>query len=105
MKDKVRLLIKKKIFDTEKHIIQLKDLTKPIAPENAIGRVSRMEAIVNKSVNEVSLYKAEQMLNKLKLALKKVDEANFGKCFRCGNIIPIERIMIVPESNTCVKCS
>ena len=64
-----------------------------------------MDAIVNKSVNEVSLYKAEKTLDKLKLALKKVDKPNFGKCFRCGHIIPVERIMIVPESNTCVKCS
>ncbi len=29
----------------------LKELTKPIAPENAIGRVSRMDAINNKSIN------------------------------------------------------
>ena len=31
----------------------------PIAPENAIGRVSRMDAINNKSVNEAALKKAE----------------------------------------------
>ena len=46
LKKKIELAIK----DTERKITQLEEATKPIAPENAIGRVSRMDAINNKSV-------------------------------------------------------
>ena len=46
--------IKKQIIEEVKKtkilIENYKNLTKPIAPENSIGRVSRMDAINNKSV-------------------------------------------------------
>ena len=50
------------IEKTKQSILNLEELTKPIAPENAIGRVSRMDAINNKSVNEAALIKATQKL-------------------------------------------
>lgn len=89
----------------EKKIAELKELTKPIAPENAIGRVSRMDAINNKSVNEAALRSSESKYSKLELALQKVDETDFGICIRCGQEIPEARLMIMPESIKCVRCA
>jgi DnaK suppressor protein len=43
------------IKSTEKKIIEYSLLCQPIAPENSIGRVSRMDAINNKSVVEAAL--------------------------------------------------
>ena len=86
-------------------IKEYRELTKPIAPENAIGRVSRMDAINNKSVNEAALRQAEAKLQKLKFALEKVEDPTFGVCQRCGNPIPVGRIMLMPESNRCVRCA
>ena len=67
-----------------------KEATKPISPENAIGRVSRMDAINNKSVMEAALRKAEDKLNKLKLVEDSLDDENFGLCLRCKSKIPIK---------------
>ncbi len=39
------------IEETKKSVTELKVLTLPIAPDCAIGRVSRMDAINNKSIN------------------------------------------------------
>ena len=39
----------------DERIEEYRELTKPIPPENAIGRVSRMDAINNRSVNEAAL--------------------------------------------------
>lgn len=86
-------------------IEELKELTKPIAPENAIGRVSRMDAINNKSINEAALRKSEEKLRKLETALLKVDEEYFGLCGRCGNDIPMGRLLLMPESPFCVNCA
>ena len=101
--------IKKRILEelkkTEELILDYKESTKPISPENAIGRVSRMDAINNKSVVEAALRKAEEKLNKLKLVLDKVDDADFGLCMRCGNPIPIGRILLMPQSRNCVRCA
>lgn len=101
--------IKKRILEelkkTEELILDYKESTKPISPENAIGRVSRMDAINNKSVVEAALRKAEEKLNKLKLVLDKVNDADFGLCMRCGNPIPIGRILLIPQSRNCVRCA
>ncbi|MEE3145467.1 MAG: TraR/DksA family transcriptional regulator [Bacteroidota bacterium] len=101
--------IKKRILEelkkTEELILDYKESTKPISPENAIGRVSRMDAINNKSVVEAALRKAEEKLNKLKLVLDRVNDADFGLCMRCGNPIPIGRILLMPQSRNCVRCA
>jgi DnaK suppressor protein len=105
VKEKVTAVILQKIAEAEKHVAQLKELTKPIPPENAIGRVSRMDAINNKSVNEAALRQTELTFQKLRIALTKVDDPNFGNCYSCGNEIPLGRIMLVPHSNKCVHCA
>lgn len=105
MKEEVVAAIQEKIAEAKKRIKQLKELCKPIAPENAIGRVSRMDAINNKSVNEAALGQTEKTLQKLQTALNKVDEPNFGKCYSCGKEIPLGRILLGPHSNKCVNCA
>lgn len=86
-------------------VANYRDLTKPISPENAIGRVSRMDAINNKSVNDAALRKAEAKLNNLKIAKGRVDDSDFGICVRCRQPIPIERILLMPQVISCVRCT
>jgi DnaK suppressor protein len=90
---------------TRNQIEEYGELTQPVAPENAIGRISRMDAINNKSVIEAALRKAKTKLEKLKFALSKIDDKDFGLCFKCKASIPVQRILIMPQSRTCVKCS
>lgn len=101
--------IKEKIITeiekTEKSIIEYKEITKPVEPDCAIGRVSRMDAINNKSVAEAALRKAEEKLSKLKYVLDKVDEDDFGICVKCKKQIPIGRILLMPQSMYCVNCA
>lgn len=104
-----KAIINKKILetieDTMTSIEKYKELTKPIAPENAIGRVSRMDAINNKSVNEAALKKAKLKLNNLQVALNNINDDDFGICAKCNNEIPIGRILLVPQNRFCVNCA
>ncbi len=104
-KSEIKTLIESEIQKTEKQVAEYKELTKPVEPENAIGRISRMDAIHNKSVIEAALRKSKEKLEKLKLAITKVDDDNFGICIRCHKPIPLGRILIMPQSITCVACS
>jgi len=104
-KTELKAKIEAEISKTETHILEYKELTKPIAPENAIGRISRMDAINNKSVIEAALRKAKEKLEKLRLALSKVDDEDFGLCVRCHKPIPLGRILIMPQARSCVACS
>jgi len=86
-------------------IAQLKELTKPIAPENAIGRISRMDAINNKSVNEAALRSLEEKVKKIKLALTRINDSDFGMCKRCEKPIPEGRLLLLPGATLCVNCA
>ncbi len=101
----IKANIEAEITKTEKQVTEYKELTKPIEPENAIGRISRMDAINNKSVTEAALRKAKEKLEKLRFALTKVGDDDFGICLKCKQPIPLGRILIMPQSRTCVKCT
>ena len=89
----------------EQTITLFKTMTNPIAPDDAIGRVSRMDAINNKSVNEAALREAENKLKQLNRVLESVDDDDFGLCASCRQPIPEGRLLIRPESRLCVKCA
>jgi DnaK suppressor protein len=81
------------------------ETSKPIAPDNAIGRLTRMEAISSQCISVASLKSSKVKLSQLEKALEKIDLPEFGICIRCANSIPQGRIMLMPESVVCVTCS
>jgi RNA polymerase-binding transcription factor len=101
--------IKKKIEDeiakTKDTIAEYKEMVKPMAPDVAIGRVSRMDAINNRSVVQAALTKAEEKLINLKKVYSKLGSKEFGICMKCNNEIPLGRILIRPESLLCINCA
>jgi DnaK suppressor protein len=104
-KEELKIHVEKEILRLEKQVQQYTELTQPISPENAIGRVSRMDAINNKSVIENVLRKAKERLHQLKMVIDKINDDNFGICRKCQEEIPLQRLMIRPESSLCVKCA
>mgnify|MGYP001437232937 CR=1 FL=1 len=109
MRKEDQIIIENKILDeikkTSASILEYKKLCRPIAPDDAIGRVSRMDAINNKSVLEAALRKAETKLKKLKIVQKEIKTEGFGRCLRCKQQIPLGRLILVPESKKCVNCA
>ncbi|NCT16940.1 MAG: TraR/DksA family transcriptional regulator [Flavobacteriaceae bacterium CG_4_8_14_3_um_filter_34_10] len=101
----IKSKINDEIITTEKIVLKYKALTKPISPENAIGRVSRMDAINNKSVHDSALLKAETKVKHLHLATEKIEDADFGVCRICKNQLPFGRILMMPQITNCVICS
>jgi DnaK suppressor protein len=100
-----RKKLEETITQTEGQIAQLEEDTRPISPENSLGRITRMDAINNKSVAEAALRTARRKLAKLKLSLSKLEEPDFGQCSACKANIPVQRLMFMPESTHCVRCA
>ena len=101
LKEKIEALIKK----SELEILDLEDMSAPVSPENSIGRISRMDAINNKSVMEAALRNKKEKLSKLKVALSKIDTPGFGLCAMCKRPIREARLIFMPESSRCVRCA
>ncbi len=103
--EQLRLQIFAEIESLKKTIAQLEESSKPVPPDNAYGRLSRMEAINSKSIREAGLRSARSRLSRLENALQRLDDEGFGICLQCDRPIPIGRILLVPESTLCVECA
>jgi DnaK suppressor protein len=97
--------IRERIKELETSLAYLKEETKAIEPSVSLGRLTRMEAISEKGVNEYVLAGNKLTLEKLNNALDRIKKGIYGNCVRCGGEIPTGRLRLVPEALVCVPCS
>ncbi len=93
------------IAATEETISALEKATTPIAPDKGLGRLTRMDAMQDKAVKEAALNLSRETLHHLEMALTKINDPAFGTCVVCQQPIPIERILLLPQSTKCVACA
>lgn len=109
LNDATREQIQERLIDEiagkEERIMELEKSTAPIAPDKALGRLTRLDAMQDKSVREAALAQARESLVKLELALTRVFNREFGICITCGEGIPVERLVVLPGSVRCVECA
>ncbi len=91
--------------EVDKEIELLKVSSQPVAPDNSIGRLSRMDAIAQKSVNEAALDHAKKRFVKIISALKRLNSEEYGYCLVCEDEISLQRLTAVPETTTCIDCA
>lgn len=82
----------------------MKDLTGSVTPDDAVGRISRMDAINNNSIVEASIRNLENRLDQLAMAVRVIDDDDFGSCIKCHQSIPFERLKLRPEIRLCAGC-
>lgn len=104
-KKKIRVIIEAQIKALDEEIAELKEFTKPIPLDASIGRVSRMDAINNKAINDAALRDKEKLLKRLERTQDRIDEKDFGLCLKCGNEIPFGRLEYMPHTTRCVSCA
>ena len=97
--------LNKAIARAEEDIEGYKSVTQPISPDNAYGRLSRMDAINNKAVMDNALRNTQEKLQQLKYMLQKLDADDFGQCVKCGNPIEPMRMIAMPQTAICVSCA
>lgn len=104
-KEELKAIIDHQISSIREEISELTELTKPITLDNSIGRLSRMDAINNKTINEKALRDKKRILQKLERAIERFKEKKAGTCLKCGEAIPFGRLKIMPYTTRCVKCA
>ena len=98
-------IILAKVKQIEDSFPYLAEETKAIEPSVSLGRLTRMEAISEKGVNEYVLAQSKQTLQRLNNALDRMEKGTYGLCMKCKQEIPIGRLRLVPEAVVCVGCS
>lgn len=104
-KEQLGKIIVSELARLRQDVESLEELTDPSALED-LDEVSRMDAIVSKSVHDTTLASAKQRIGKLEYALKRLkDDPEFGYCSECGEEIPVQRLRAMPETTRCVDCA
>lgn len=104
-KAKLREKITSDMAEAKLSIERLQQTTQPIAPDVSLGRLTRMDALASKAVNETALNDALKKLAALEAALQKLEGTEYGICVVCGGPIATARLEFLPESNTCISCA
>jgi DnaK suppressor protein len=76
-----------------------------IEPDNAIGRLTRMEAIQAQAMGQEGRRRLSGRLQRAQRAIERLEKGTYGTCTRCGTEIPRGRLEVMPESGLCVTCA
>lgn len=69
-----------------------------------VGRLSRMDAMQAQQMAEETARRRRLQLQKIDGALRRIDAADYGYCFKCGDEIGEARLRIDPTSTRCMAC-
>jgi DnaK suppressor protein len=91
--------------EIEDYLKKSEDSAAAVEPDNALGRLSRMEAMQDQQmVLELRRRKKRQLVETVN-ALSRIEQGNFGFCIFCGKSISSDRLDAFPEVQTCVNCA
>jgi DnaK suppressor protein len=81
-----------------------RDGSRPVELEESIGRLSRMDALQQQSMAKANRTAAEQRLERVEAALRRVAADEYGPCLRCDEPVGFQRLKAQPEAVLCIAC-
>lgn len=71
----------------------------------SVGRVSRIDAIQRQAMALANERSRAAELGRIKAALQRIEEGEYGYCMKCGEPIAEKRLGFDPSLATCVDCA
>ena len=72
--------------------------------QQSVGRLSRMDAMQQQSMDLAREELRRQRLAILAAALRRMDEDEYGYCLSCGDDIAAARLAADPAATLCLDC-
>ena len=72
--------------------------------QQSVGRLSRMDAMQQQSMDLAREERRRQRLAILAAALRRMDEDEYGHCLSCGDDVAAARLAADPAATLCVDC-
>ncbi len=72
--------------------------------QQAVGRLSRMDALMNEGLAQGSMVRAREEVGLIELALDRIGNGTYGFCRTCNQPIAVNRLMAIPETLHCAAC-
>lgn len=73
--------------------------------QQSVGRLSRMDALQNQAMAKAQNARRAQEMRRLKAALLRLSEGEFGYCESCGDAIAEARLRLDPSAARCMSCA
>ena len=73
--------------------------------QQSVGRLSRMDALQMQAMASAQSRRRAGELKRIRAALGRIEEGEFGHCQECGEEIPIRRLELDPATPFCVGCA
>ena len=73
--------------------------------QQAVGRLSRMDALQNQAMAKANATRRDAERTRLKAALVRISEGEYGYCEDCGDIIAAKRLELDPAAIKCIDCA
>lgn len=70
-----------------------------------VGRLSRMDAMQGQAMAEEVKRRRANELTRIKAALSRMEEGEYGYCLNCGDDISEKRLDLDPSVSLCNKCA
>lgn len=86
-------------------IARIDGTTAPVSPNNAIGRLTRLDAMQATSMRRAAERHHDLELHHVVRALEAIAEGEYGICRRCQQDIAEARLRAKPEAFLCVACA
>ncbi|MFW6201797.1 MAG: TraR/DksA family transcriptional regulator [Gemmatimonadota bacterium] len=72
--------------------------------QTAVGRLSRIDSLQNQMMSQGLRDREQARLSAILDALRRIEEGTYGRCTDCERAIAYERLLVFPETRTCVAC-
>jgi DnaK suppressor protein len=92
-KTELEIIIRAEIEKITQKLEDMKSFTEPVAPDDAIGRISRMDAINNKTIFDASQRNLKNRMMQLEQSLNRLNDDEFGICIHCYQSIPFNKAL------------
>jgi len=82
------------------------EAARPVELDQAkVGRLSRMDAMRSQAMSIETQRRRVVELGRIKTALTRIEEDEFGVCQSCGKSIAVQRLAIDPAAHLCIDCA
>ena len=72
--------------------------------QQAVGRISRMDALMNEGLAQGSISRAHEEIGLVHAALERMETGSYGFCQTCKQPIDPNRLLALPEALHCNAC-
>lgn len=101
----IKIILTSKEQVIQEDLIQArKGLLEAYRPEPNRSKTHIADSNAGLSIYQARVTNLEKCLRKINEAFENLQNRSYGICRDCGDPIPLERLKIVPFTQSCVKC-